>query len=329
MKNIRKIIIKGCGSSVEIIGEEDDGGLPDDLSTKKVHLKEQQKASDLSIMVDLDPTPTVTWKDKLLGGSSTKGGLTEILKLGRESDLEFVEGDIKKLDINRTSSIDFFENVNQLLVKDMALTYLTIQPWSTNFDPAKPYLSLVKFWIRLPGLPGHLYNWKILLEIRELVGKVVGLDFNTDNRARGRFARMVVFVNLDKSLISQILINGILQHIEYESLSVVCFTCNRYNHGNELCPTAKMVVVEEGEQSAGVRIGESDAAIESTNREVDSVNYGPWVLVEKKSRKISREDRGFRARNWGIDLVDLISKSYLSREMVKAKGLGRNLRDRG
>lgn len=301
-------------------------------------------ASDLSIMVDLDPTPTVTWKDKLLGGSSTKGGLTEILKLGRESDLEFVEGDIKKLDINRTSSIDFFENVNQLLVKDMALTvvikllgqnigfttlqnrisnlwrpwmlfHLTIQPWSTNLDPAKPYLSLVKFWIRLPGLPGHLYNWKILLEIRELVGKVVGLDFNTDNRARGRFARMVVFVNLDKSLISQILINGILQHIEYESLSVVCFTCDRYNHGNELCPTAKMVVVEEGEQSAGVRIGESDAAIGSTNREVDSVNYGPWVLVEKKSRKISREDRGFRARNWGIDLVDLISKSYPSREI--------------
>lgn len=279
-------------------------------------------ASDLSIMVDLDPTPTVTWKDKLLGGSSTKGGLTEILKLGRESDLEFVEGDIKKLDINRTSSIDFFENVNQLLVKDMALTvvikllgqnigFTTLQNRISNLW--RPWmlfhLSLVKFWIRLPGLPGHLYNWKILLEIRELVGKVVGLDFNTDNRARGRFARMVVFVNLDKSLISQILINGILQHIEYESLSVVCFTCDRYNHGNELCPTAKMVVVEEGEQSAGVRIGESDAAIGSTNREVDSVNYGPWVLVEKKSRKISREDRGFRARNWGIDLVDLISKS--------------------
>ncbi|MBA0741962.1 hypothetical protein Gogos_015079, partial [Gossypium gossypioides] len=129
----------------------------------------------------------------------------------------------------------------------------------------------------------HLYNWKILLEIGELVGKVVRLDFNTDNRARA------------------------------------------------LCPTAKMVVVEEGEQSAGARIEKSDAATESTDREVDSVNYGPWMLVEKKLRQKSKEDRVFRARNWGIDLVDLISNSYLSRlrEMVKAKGLGRNLRDRG
>ncbi|MBA0590450.1 hypothetical protein Gorai_019155, partial [Gossypium raimondii] len=197
-------------------------------------------ALDLSIVVDLDPTLTVTWKGKLLGGSSTKGGVIEILELDRESDLEFVERDIKKLDINGIPSIDFSEKVNQLLVKDMALTYLTVQPWSTNFDPAKPYLSLVKFWIRLRSLPGHLYNWKILLEIGELVGKVVRLDFNTDNKARGRFARMAVFVNLNKPLIFQILINGILQRTE--SLLV-------------------------GEQSAGVRIRESNATMESIDRE--------------------------------------------------------------
>ncbi|KAH1082129.1 hypothetical protein J1N35_021890 [Gossypium stocksii] len=182
---------KVVDSSVEIIGEEDDGGMPEDLSTKKVHLKEQRMASNLLIVVDLDPTPTVTWKDKLLGGSSTKGGVTEILELDRESDLEFVEGDIKKLDINGIPSIDFSKNGNQILVKDMALT----------------------------------------------------------------------------------------------------------NHGKKLCPTAKMVVVEEGEQSVGVRIRESDMSTESTDREVDSMNYSPWMLVEKKSRKKSREDRGFRAKN--------------------------------
>ncbi|PPD68467.1 hypothetical protein GOBAR_DD34656 [Gossypium barbadense] len=88
----------------------------------KVYLKEQRIALDLSIVVDLDPTLTMTWKGKLLGGSSTKGGVIEILELDRESDLEFVERDIKKLDINGIPSIDFSEKVNQLLVKDMALT---------------------------------------------------------------------------------------------------------------------------------------------------------------------------------------------------------------
>ncbi|MBA0605033.1 hypothetical protein Godav_017648 [Gossypium davidsonii] len=59
-----------------------------------------------------------------------------------------------------------------------------------------------------PALPSYLYNRKIITKIGELVGKVVKLDMNTDSRARGRFARMAVYVNLEKPLVSQILING-------------------------------------------------------------------------------------------------------------------------
>ncbi|PPD68466.1 hypothetical protein GOBAR_DD34655 [Gossypium barbadense] len=66
-----------------------------------------------------------------------------------------------------------------------------------------------------------------------------------------------------------------------------------------------MVVVEEGEQSAGVRIGESDVTMESIDREVDSVNYGPWMLVEKKSREKSREDRGAGEKLKGQRIKDL------------------------
>lgn len=43
-----------------------------------------------------------------------------------------------------------------------------------------------------------------------MVRKVVKLDFNIDNGVRGRFARMAVYVNLKKALISQVLVNGIL-----------------------------------------------------------------------------------------------------------------------
>ncbi|MBA0643792.1 hypothetical protein Goklo_028051 [Gossypium klotzschianum] len=38
--------------------------------------------------------------------------------------------------------------------------YLTMQPWKIDFNPAHPYLSVVKTWIRLQGLSGHLYKRK-------------------------------------------------------------------------------------------------------------------------------------------------------------------------
>ncbi|MBA0696459.1 hypothetical protein Goari_003010 [Gossypium aridum] len=41
-----------------------------------------------------------------------------------------------------------------------------------------------------------------------MVGKVVKLDMNTDSRTRGRFARMVIYVDLEKPLVSHVLING-------------------------------------------------------------------------------------------------------------------------
>ncbi|MBA0830108.1 hypothetical protein Goarm_014655, partial [Gossypium armourianum] len=67
--------------------------------------------------------------------------------------------------------------------------------------------------IRLPRLPG-----KILWEIGRMIGRDAELDFNTYNGVQGRFARMAVYINLGKALISQVLINGVLQRIEYEYL---------------------------------------------------------------------------------------------------------------
>lgn len=82
--------------------------------------------------------------------------------------------------------------------------YLTVQPWTLSFNPAQNFSSSVMSWIRLPRLPSYFSRRKILKEIGSLMGKVAKLDMNTDSKARGRFARMAVYVNLDKPLISQI-----------------------------------------------------------------------------------------------------------------------------
>ncbi|MBA0601281.1 hypothetical protein Gorai_004462 [Gossypium raimondii] len=85
-------------------------------------------------------------------------------------------------------------------------------------------------------LPGFLYKRRILEEIGGLVDKVAKLDFKIDSGSRGRFARMAVFINLEKLLISQILVNGTVHRVEYEVLSAVCFACDRYGHVQDLCP---------------------------------------------------------------------------------------------
>ncbi|MBA0742162.1 hypothetical protein Gogos_015247 [Gossypium gossypioides] len=62
-------------------------------------------------------------------------------------------------------------------------------------------------WIQLSGLIGYLYNKKILEEIGGMIERVVKLDFNNDKIVRRQFAQLAIFVNLDKPLILQILVN--------------------------------------------------------------------------------------------------------------------------
>lgn len=69
-----------------------------------------------------------------------------------------------------------------------------------------------------------------------MVGCVTKLDFNTESGSRGRFARMAVFINLEKPLVSQIMVNGVVQRVEYENLPMVCFSWGHYGHIKEICP---------------------------------------------------------------------------------------------
>ncbi|MBA0590294.1 hypothetical protein Gorai_019007 [Gossypium raimondii] len=115
---------------------------------------------------------------------------------------------------------------------------LIVQPWTTDSNSMQPYSNVVKARIRLPGLPGFLYKRRILKEIGGMIGKISKIDFNTDSRMRGKFARMTVHVNFDKPLTSQVLINDTLQWVEFESLPLICFGCGRYDHLKDVCPNS-------------------------------------------------------------------------------------------
>ncbi|MBA0795800.1 hypothetical protein Gohar_006635, partial [Gossypium harknessii] len=235
------------------------------------------------MVVDLVVEPTISWKDKLV--SKGPGGLRgEIEALGAKlvEEFYFQEGDITSSIVNGIPLVVFLERVYHFFIKDMANIVLiklfgrttgfaalqnkiynmwkpsmpikmmdteNVQPWSLEFNPAQPFSSDVMAWIRFLG---YMYKQKVLWEIREMVVKVTKLDFNPNNGARGRFARMAIYVNLDKLFVPQVLINGNIHKVEYKHLPWIYFSCKRYGYRKGVCtntvpgPMTNMAVVESG-----------------------------------------------------------------------------------
>lgn len=118
------------------------------------------------------------------------------------------------------------------------------------------------------------------------------LDFNTDNGDRGKFARMTIFVNLGKPLVSQILVNGALQQIEYENLPVVCFSCGRYEHNQDIYPNSKNNPGKLGENNETEKLTSKQEVLpKPKNHAQEGKEFSPCMLVERKQRRGKKEGR--------------------------------------
>ncbi|KAL4279462.1 hypothetical protein GQ457_03G024230 [Hibiscus cannabinus] len=148
-------------------------------------------------------------------------------------------------------------------------SYLTVQPWSRTFSTNVDHPGEIMAWVRLPKLPYRYYTKSLFRYIANAIGKVVWIDYNTDDGKRGRFARLAIIVDLNKPLVSGIVIDGMRQDIEYEGLPSICFTCGKYGHLKEFCgqTTSKDASTVTGE----VR--------DPTKR------YGSWMQVTNRRRR--------------------------------------------
>ncbi|KAK5794663.1 hypothetical protein PVK06_035902 [Gossypium arboreum] len=214
------------------------------------------------MLIESRPIPSISWKDKLLGvdfdalnkkRSNYPGDCTD-------KELEFLKGNVHRSMVNGIPSIDFSERIQKILFKKMELT-IVLKLLEKNigygalhsrvcslWSPSKPFHLM---YIENGGLLGFLYKKKILEEIGETVGKVVRLDLNTDNRTRGRFARMAIYVNLEKPLIAQVIVNGLPQKVVYEGLPTICYTCERYGYSKEFCSSLQSKI-DSGKDQAEV-----------------------------------------------------------------------------
>ncbi|KAH1047923.1 hypothetical protein J1N35_038707 [Gossypium stocksii] len=167
------------------------------------------------------------------------------------------------------------------LLLTFRIGFSKVLSWAFDSSQADP--GVVMAWIRFPSLPSYLYIHKIITKIGELVGKVVKLDMNTDSRARGCFARLAIYVNIDKPLVLQILMNGQLQKVEYESLMTICFHCGRYQHVENMCPFSITRPSVEKKSNSSEKIPKNSNPVKEDSERKDE-NFRPWMIVERKSR---------------------------------------------
>ncbi|KAI9086172.1 hypothetical protein K1719_031893 [Acacia pycnantha] len=169
--------------------------------------------------------------------------------------------------------------------------YLTVQPWSLDFDPKSSAISKVVAWVRIPGLSFRYYHKSTLRAIGMLLGEVVKIDYRTETMGRGKFARIAVLTDLMKPLIPWIKVDGRTYGIEYEGLPLICFECGRYGHNRERCRIGKPMESEEGQAKTQMAMdteagnstvdGRHSGHADEASTEPRPSSYGTWMQVNE------------------------------------------------
>ncbi|MBA0607099.1 hypothetical protein Godav_019458, partial [Gossypium davidsonii] len=115
----------------------------DNRSTKKVHPRGREGDTDVIMEAILALEKPRSWKDYLVGtGFQAERKAATAYNFDDDGDFELLYADVVRSSINDIPSINFYERVKQILIKDMAYTvgpwivygkYLTVQPWSMLF----------------------------------------------------------------------------------------------------------------------------------------------------------------------------------------------------
>ncbi|KAI9118425.1 hypothetical protein K1719_010757 [Acacia pycnantha] len=156
-------------------------------------------------------------------------------------------------------------------------SYLSVARWKPDFNPKSESIDYVVAWVRLPDLPALLFDKEFLLNLGNSIGRAIRLDIHTAQRARVKFARMCVELDLTKPLVPEFNVEGQVLSVAYESLGMLCNNCGRVGHTKEGCDAGKGTNPEGGmevETSVEIPKGESG---QKEGKEL-------WKIVQKPRR---------------------------------------------
>uniref|UniRef100_A0A7N2KN43 CCHC-type domain-containing protein n=1 Tax=Quercus lobata TaxID=97700 RepID=A0A7N2KN43_QUELO len=186
-----------------------------------------------------------SFKEKLIG--EILGAFTQAFNFGELME-DDVESDDEVEDLRQgLVAVKFSKSFKQQIRKPWAKAlivkgpwfigehFLSIRPWELDFRPETASISSIAIWIRLNNLPIEYYNVEALHHIGKLIGNVLRVDTHTAFETRGRFARLCVQIDVNKPLVTAILIGKFEQPICYEGIQKLCFGCGRMGHKQEIC----------------------------------------------------------------------------------------------
>ncbi|KAI9122637.1 hypothetical protein K1719_006477 [Acacia pycnantha] len=165
--------------------------------------------------------------------------------------------------------------------------YLTVQPWSINFNPCSTKLSNVVGWVRITGLSFRYYHKSTLRPIGKLLGDVVKLDYTTETRGRGKYARIVVLIDLRSPLIPWIKVDGRTYGVEYEYLPLICFECRKHGHTKEKCNERALPSTQVTPRTPVTPILSSSFAVEDAPKSGSSHVVGQEVGLKDKQKWVA------------------------------------------
>ncbi|TYH37523.1 hypothetical protein ES332_D12G046900v1 [Gossypium tomentosum] len=87
-------------------------------------------------------------------------------------------------------------------------------------------------------------------------------------------------------LISRTKVDGRIKRVEYESLPNVCFACGFHGHMKDMCSFSSGQERQKGEELVLVM---DQGILDTTNNGVENEKYGPWMLVDRQSKRNSRK----------------------------------------
>ncbi|KAK8593036.1 hypothetical protein V6N12_045125 [Hibiscus sabdariffa] len=133
------------------------------------------------------------------------------------------------------------------------------------------------------GFSYQYYTNSLFRLIAGIIGKIVRIEYNTEEGKHGRFARLAVVVDLSKPFISSIIIDRTRQRIEYDGLPTICYQCVKYGHLEDKCSM-------EVDNSCATKTMEIVDIIVSEPEN----HYGPWMQVMplQNKRNMARKDSG-------------------------------------
>ncbi|MBA0668353.1 hypothetical protein Goklo_001274 [Gossypium klotzschianum] len=222
--------------SLSDVQTEDSEGIIEDRITKNVRFKEGGEGPMENMAVDSTPVSVITWKDKLLGesGSGSLGAATNI-------DLELKDGDILRSVTNGIPGIDFSDRIKKILVRDMEST-MVVKLLGRNIGYGALHNRILNLW--KPSQPFRLMdvaNGYYLVRFQSMGDYEMALtpgpwtvfghyltvqpwivDFDPSRPFPNGILAWIRFpVDLEKSLTSQVWVNGRLQRVEFEPSPVM------------------------------------------------------------------------------------------------------------